>query len=543
MPNLDVNIDEYVIAQVLFYDGISHQWTVLDSRATVNPLKEKRVSTNRNSPKVTGKKMKSCLAPPSYSWFRNKPQLLPGENDPVWVPPFGVKPYKERLKEWRASKHLVINAERFIRKEKRKPIPDGWKTVKLPNGEYELHVDTFFNGKYDVLSYKWSPKYVERLRPSNRTWTRHNPKVPASAKVNDLLYYKEECETIGGINFDSFDPITGNYPTSRVEAYGDLQQLQLDRYYDQTIPFVAWKPKVEAESLLTLYKSQIDDMSKLSLRRHYAKLKNQKVDLATELSQGMQTVKTIADLATRLAKSFVALKRGNLTAVAKNLFPTSLKGASNDFLMWRYGISPLIGDLKGAAEHLAEYIQRAAPVKSNGHATKLYTDYSLDTSGPLAYEVTSNVKIRVKYGTSFSVSDALTRQASMLGFTTPGQALYELTPWSFVIDWFLPIGDWIANLTALKGLELAETYKTIFIEMETSELQYLRTDLPRSVSLKCGGFLLKPTYLYSYRRRKVTFCKREVIPLPDVPKPQLKNPISAGHLANALALLTQLVSK
>jgi hypothetical protein len=38
-------------------------------------------------------------------------------------------------------------------------------------------------------------------------------------------------------------------------------------------------------------------------------------------------------------------------------------------------------------------------------------------------------------------------------------------------------------------------------------------------------------------------CVREIIPLPNLPLPTFKNPFSAGHFLNALALFVQLFKK
>jgi hypothetical protein len=324
---------------------------------------------------------------------------------------------------------------------------------------------------------------------------------------------------------------------------------------------------VKAEDLETMYADEIDKLSDLALNRHYKKLQNQKIDLATETAQAMQTVNMIADLAKRAATALISLKKLDVVSAFKALFPTSRKELANDYLVYQYGIKPLLGDIVGAAEHLAEYVIRARPVKSNGHAQKTIVTEIIppvdEWDGLRGKSVfcQSTVKIRVKYGSIFGISDDLARQAAQLGFTNPANVVWELVPFSFVADWFLPIGDFLSSLTALNGLSIRESYKTVFIEHTEYRLAGVGTDefqpapLTKSVIEEYPPYTIgaphpisSSGYLFviggqMIQQVKTVYCKREVIPLPDVPLPRFKSPISLVHLEEALALITQLRGK
>lgn len=545
MPNLDVNIDEILTTycnRLLSNDN----WYYVDGGSDTYPLKEVRVTTNRNSKKVTLKKIKSCLPPPSYEWYRKKPIISEPEKA-GFGPSFGVKPFKERLKDWRSSKQLEIQAEIFRRRESARKIPTGYHIQNVKTGKYVL--DEFTWGKAKNIRYGWVPETVPRLR-SNRPWTRHNPKQPINALVNDLYYYKQtslhRCEIdLQWSDTGGFSSVVG----SNMGIDGSkIDLINYGRYCGiSSVPDLT--TSVDPVTILANWQPVIDSLSNLALKRHYSKLKNQKVDLATELSQGMLTIRMIGDIAKRIGGSLLALKKGNLVQASKLLSPTTLKAFANDYLMWQYGIKPLIGDLKGAAEHLAEYIMRAAPVKSNGHAKKVnHQFYSTSLGGGWVRNVTIDTEIRVKFGTSFCIDDSLTRQASQLGFTNPAAVIWELIPFSFVADWFIPIGEWMGNLSALTGLSIKESYKTVFIKQTCSEVLI---GIPSSTvktwlddhGVTCYSRCMPGGSVYQERSTEVIYCKRYVLPLPKVPKPEFKNPVSPQHIKNALALFTQLVSK
>jgi hypothetical protein len=58
------------------------------------------------------------------------------------------------------------------------------------------------------------------------------------------------------------------------------------------------------------------------------------------------------------------------------------------------------------------------------------------------------------------------RNVSALGLTNPALVGWELVPFSFVVDWFTPIGSWLESLTAFEGYNvvaksLSYTYSSI----------------------------------------------------------------------------------
>lgn len=81
-------------------------------------------------------------------------------------------------------------------------------------------------------------------------------------------------------------------------------------------------------------------------------------------------------------------------------------------------------------------------------------------SGKLGLRYTSHATYRVN-------TDVISVLAQ-LGLTNPLEVAWELVPYSFVIDWFLPIGDWISSLSADAGLELIQYTESCKLTMDGS---------------------------------------------------------------------------
>lgn len=570
MPNLDVDINSFTspwyLNRVLAdfnSDVYLDEGTILDGYPVIH-LKEYRQSTNRNSKSTGGLKPRAAHRAAIYEWYREKP-TLPRFGDL----PFGAKypiigaELREAVKLFRAKK--ADWRKRRPVKQLPRAIPPGWELVSLPSGKYELRVVPGSNRNRNVL-YQQTPVLIQRLRP--KKFRRQDPHKGMLAKVNDLYYFKQEATTdgwsvftvmkeVGGVISPVDDPVpAGNARVGWLYSEGDPFNLPWESTWGfSSNPMPDHNAPVDPATLLTKYASDIDEINNVALSRHYQKLKNQKVDLATELSQAMLTVNMIADLSKRLVSVLLSLRKLDLVGAFLKLFPTSRKEAANDFLVWQYGIKPLISDINGAAEHLAEYLSKMQPVKSNGHAKRTVNTSVDSVVNGLQTNVTRSTTIRVKYGSSFGISDDVERQVSQLGFTNPAQVLWELVPYSFVVDWFLPIGNFMESLSALKGLNLIESYKTVFIE-ETETItsyQYWYFASPTAVLAERPLIYMGPNsivsdfgYLavdevFSTVTRKTIYCKREVITLPDIPPIQFKNPISPTHMANATALFSQLI--
>lgn len=484
-----------------------------------------RNTTDRN-PVV--RKLKQCRRPLLFKFERQKPYKIFSNMTPE---------FKIQLAKW----------NRLRPRGERRP-PDGFEYVEIGAGEFEL-IESLTPGRFNHLSKQWKEKTVTRLVPIDRKKSR-NRKPFSNAKVNDLEFFHQFSDSIPiyqrlntsdqrGIHFSG--DVYHNY-----DVGGDLLAFPFVLYGLPEEPILRPSSVLATQSgLLDELDGEIQSLSEVALRRHYAKLQNQKIDLASELAQGFQVINMISDLAVRISKSLLLLKKGRVLDSLGNLLPHTSKQVARDYLTYVYGIKPLLSDAFGAAEHLAEYIQRSAPVKSNGHAKRTLptrkTPHVVNTTiGQFSKgELSETTEIRVKYGSEFVISDSLSRTAAQLGFTNPANVVWELAPFSFVVDWFLPIGNFLSQLTALNGLSLKVTYKTVFIKRK---YVFTMSSTPELLSEGwLNGFRYHGTPPFSYTWDfTLVYCRREVISLPSVPSPRFKNPASATHLSNAIALINAL---
>jgi hypothetical protein len=282
-----------------------------------------------------------------------------------------------------------------------------------------------------------------------------------------------------------------------------------------------------------------------------AKIKGMSVNAAQAMAERKQTAKLVGDTAITIAKAVRAVRRGDVIGAAKALGvkrPRSTRvsrssqvgdAAAQHWLALQYGWKPLLSDVYGAAEQLAKnsrniQYQRASVLKSGVYevSTRVNTPPPSGWSGPDLQVTRITEKVDVRMGCVFQQTSPVTTMKE-IGLTNPALLAWELLPFSFVADWFLPIGGFLNNIDATLGLTFHSGYKTVF--REVNGYSYWTKGLVRN-----SGTVTEFTQLNAQNTWKSISVRREPqVGFPANPLPSFKNPASVNHALNAIALLKQ----
>ena len=247
------------------------------------------------------------------------------------------------------------------------------------------------------------------------------------------------------------------------------------------------------------------------------------------MGESSKTASTIIDVAQDALRKLRALKSGKLKAIRKEFGPgpTPAKSLSKRWLQYQYGITPLVNDIYGAAEILNEGLEDPARKftiqnKRSGTHTEV-----IKTFGNVDY--ITNIKQRSTVRLRAELADDAVRGLSLVGLSNPKQVVWELVPFSFVVDWFLPIGTWLKAKDALAGL----TFKWGTISTKGwSTIDELSNYEP---TVGCGGISGQPEIMQSQHR---VFTRR-MVGHQDIGT-YFKNPLSISHAATIAALIVGL---
>lgn len=185
---------------------------------------------------------------------------------------------------------------------------------------------------------------------------------------------------------------------------------------------------------------------------------------AVNLLEGRQSIAMIANRVNQL-RSFVRnVKRGRFGAAARVLGVTTPKGVSrkkqfaNNFLEFHFGWEPLVKDIGAAVETLQNPLpERKLHGSGRGEQKDLINwPPRKDSEG-----YSDVYSVRVRSGGTVVITNPDLYLANQLGFTNPLQVVWEAVPFSFVVDWFLSVGNFLGSMTARLGTTIVGGWYSI----------------------------------------------------------------------------------
>lgn len=188
-----------------------------------------------------------------------------------------------------------------------------------------------------------------------------------------------------------------------------------------------------------------------------------------------KSFRMIQNSATRLYATFRALRKGRLGDAyrALGVDPSNSYGSADKrrypkprsvrqnlqsyWLELQMGWKPLLFDLDSAAKAIADYVERKPPdlckvSGRGGRERKTKTIFPATTqwfAGESVVNDTNECQVVLYY----TFNDRTVATAKKFGLTTVLPTIWELVPFSWVVDYVIGVGEFLENLTAYQGLD------------------------------------------------------------------------------------------
>lgn len=280
------------------------------------------------------------------------------------------------------------------------------------------------------------------------------------------------------------------------------------------------------------------------------KLKDQDINLAQAFGERKQTANLVGNSLSSIIGTLRALKKGDLHAAQKAL-GLRRKGrnsrlrpeaAFDRWLELQYGWKPLLSDVEGASKRLwgiereaGRMTARCKAVSSDNVRTeRVFTD----SIGNVYVRFTKHRDIKFKTFVRFDFirsDNTGTANWSELGIVNPLSLAWELLPFSFVFDWFVPVGDYLSSLDATVGWEFKGGSCTTVME-EKGRVNF--KDIP-PIAYTYGQYG-SVVATGKYRRYRMNRKIYDSCPIPT--RPAVDTGASFLHVANGIALLGSIFS-
>ncbi|DAD50245.1 TPA_asm: maturation protein [ssRNA phage Esthiorhiza.4_3] len=307
---------------------------------------------------------------------------------------------------------------------------------------------------------------------------------------------------------------------------GDPETIGFSVLGDGTVPFTF--PTSSFNSIWTS-KEELALLSKL-----LNKVKGHSLDIGVALAEVDKLAGTIVGTLKDLSMAVVYLSRGRFDQCARLLGvgPPSRKARrrlqtseiSGRFLEMRYAWEPTIKDAFEAAQAFEAISNGPRSIRFRAGKRVLlqrryFTNYCI---------VPQVVEARRSYIFEMFEEMSVTRQ---LGLANPASILWERLPWSFVLDWFIPIG----------------TYLELIGQIPFMKGRWLRTDSIRwataCTASAAAPWKTLPPFVdcdwETFNLQRSIFSGPPPVPLPSF---RLAGAVQGKRVANAVALAHQVFS-
>lgn len=145
------------------------------------------------------------------------------------------------------------------------------------------------------------------------------------------------------------------------------------------------------------------------------------------------------------------------------------KSVADQILEWRFGWLPLWGDIHDSAASLARDLgDFTVTGKGSGGWTETSVYNNIGTYAHIRETRTARYRQHYRLSADVRISNPNLLLWDSLGFTNPLLLAYEIVPWSFVVNYFINLEEFIRGFVPYMGLSISNPYTTHFTTVKTS---------------------------------------------------------------------------
>ncbi len=298
-----------------------------------------------------------------------------------------------------------------------------------------------------------------------------------------------------------------------------------------------WQHNVSAQALGVNPSGPVNtywnELNTLALKRLLGRYKNHDFNAGTFLAEAPETLKMVSKAGISIFSAYRDVRKGRFGKALSTLRKANIekgrtfvvdKNASSAWLALQFGWIPLIGDAFNAVDAYSYVRENARTTKVRGAQRRVVPS---PNKAPQFYVARSlNLyRVQVILKTTYRPSEY-----EQFGLTSPSLIAWELLPFSFVVDYFYGIGEWLELNAILPRSD------SVYITTQ-SYIQSLGGITTPGMPLSTYDRFIPPSPSYLGR---YVYVKRTVSPTVNLPPPRVKG-ISFHQMANMLALGTSLL--
>lgn len=270
----------------------------------------------------------------------------------------------------------------------------------------------------------------------------------------------------------------------------------------------------------TLY---YDELHRRSLYNMASNARNGIANISNIVAEREGLKRTISEWCISTLSTLVKGKKAVAEALVNKL--SDPKKISQLYLSFIYGLKPTIQDFASIMSELSQ--ESKTWRKYKGTATKRWEQVYSFKQGPSTMTFIRKYRLSVKNQVLITGSDSHPSISNHMSINWL-EAGWEALPFSFVADWFAPIGAYLASQDLFDDVHVVAWHETTFY---TEEYELTIDHSGVYADFSYSG----PVQKFSGKRVVVNRVVKDGQPA--LPSPQFKSPISRTHIINSIMLL------
>lgn len=233
--------------------------------------------------------------------------------------------------------------------------------------------------------------------------------------------------------------------------------------------------------------SAISDTQSIARERFNSKLRDT-AEMGAALAQYGLAVDMVSNRALQLYRFAKALRRFDFPSAGRELnrivygkderyYARTLRGIkglnlrrdsrsfASNYLEYSFGWAPLVSDIASAINILDSPRRGTRNVRASAQSDdtlvrSVNTNYSFE---PVILRGEHAYQIGVTCNADVEVLNPNISLAAQLGFVNPVSVVWEIVPFSFVVDYFVNVQSYLENYSSLFGLQLSNIWSTTYV--------------------------------------------------------------------------------
>lgn len=365
-----------------------------------------------------------------------------------------------------------------------------------PNAVYSEWYHTYLGGYVTAGSGGMSMKrdYSVSNEPEHRT----KPGKPLwKSMTNQSRQYRFSTVTGTGVTQHHSWSRCYTHPGCYMSSRKRLYSYQVQQCHENDLPITEdWATKIRLE------------------------IADETINLGTTLAEYRQSVNMFGNAARGIVDAWRLFKGKGRRR--KKLTMCSVAASE---LVYSYGVAPLLSDTFDVVEALRLRLEH--PVFRRYYTSCKATKYGKTEGTPLSSGYTGRWSAKKSQRVNAYVEFDMQKAALVnYGWQNPASLIWEVIPYSFVVDWMIPVGDYLASLDALRAVSTAKVSVTEKFKYGHAYRKYYKVaGIPYQSKNGTRNYESHERYIYNS------------IPLPALPRWDPSSSYKA--LLNAVSLLVQ----